>query len=312
MMEVKKSKESKNLYLEIYDKFKEISYPSKIAREIGMTKQNLEYYLSFFKEEGIIECKGRAYWIVLKELTHDEILELLKEQSKKDSSLGTRPKTDLHAFQMKFPILSGELKDSDWEIKEHLNNWIPKYKRIGAFGGLALKNNNNKSITIWVKSKQLKNLDKINILAYDVRNYLFEYFLNKHNVVLDINNCEIKNINLATEDSISEGIISSKEKFEIDLNKKSEKIFPKDNLDAKAWIDGSPFKFSAETNDKAWKRAYLMMPFLILGLSNSLPALEEYNQNLKLHIEVQESQLRTQIELRDLIKQLAKLNKPLT
>ncbi len=45
--------------------------------------------------------------------------------------------------------------------------------------------------------------------------------------------------------------------------KKAEKIFPKDNIDSKAWLDGSPFKFSAESNDKEWKRWYLGMPFMI-------------------------------------------------
>jgi hypothetical protein len=104
---------------------------------------------------------------------------------------------------------------------------------------------------------------------------------------------EVKNLNLATEDKPSEGMIRKGEKFELDLNKKSEKILPPDMIDAKAWIDGSPFKFSAETNDKQWKRSYLRMPFNVENLTASLPVLKEYSTNLTLHTAVQTKQLKS-------------------
>jgi hypothetical protein len=102
-------------------------------------------------------------------------------------------------------------------------------------------------------------------LAFKLKTFVYEYF-KKEGVTLDVFNCETKNLNLATEDREASGMLRKGEKFELDLMKKAEKIFPKDKIDGKAWIDGSPFDFSAETNDKEWKREYLSMPFRILQM----------------------------------------------
>ena len=111
----------------------------------------------------------------------------------------------------------------------------------------------------------------------------------KYRVLLDDDNCQIKNINLATQDKHSEGMIQKSEVFMLDLDKKAEKVFSADNMDAKAWIDGSPFKFTAETNDLEWKRAYLQMPLYIksvYGLNVQFNQnLELYNKNIELHLE---------------------------
>jgi hypothetical protein len=289
-------KRSKNFYFIIYKKFREGSYPTKIAKELGITKQNLEYYLILFKNEQIVRKIGKGAWEVLKDLTEKDFETFLKNQSKKDSSLGVKenfPKMNLHRFQIRFPILEGEVRDSDWEIKEKLKNWIPKYKKLHNIGGLGLKNNNNKSITLWITPRNIRKIEEVNELAFKVKNFVFEYFVNKHNVILDIDNCETKDMHLAIEDSNLEGIHEKGENFELDLNKKAAKIFPKDNLNAKAWIDGSPYKHTVETNDKFWKECYLKMPFAIMGLSNSMPAISEYNENIILHLEVQREQLKT-------------------
>ncbi|GAH91452.1 unnamed protein product, partial [marine sediment metagenome] len=52
-------------------------------------------------------------------------------------------------------------------------------------------------------------------------------------------NCQTKNLNLATQDKEAEEMISKGERFELDLNKIAEKIFKKDRIKGKAWIDGS-------------------------------------------------------------------------
>lgn len=296
-------------YFKIYEFIKEGLYPNKIASQLGISKQRVNYYISFLKDKGIIgKVNNRNYsgWEILKELTIADLQEEVKTRSKSLSSLGSRPKTNLHALQINFPILEGQILDKDWEIKEKLNNWIPKYKGLKILGGLTLKNNNNKSLTVYARSRDIKSLEEVDNLAYKIRAFVYEFFKSKHGVILDVLNCETKNLNLATEDQTSESMIRKGEKFELDLKKKAEKIFKEDKIKAKAWIDGSPFKFSAETNDKEWKRAYLQMPFNIQGLSASIPAIQEYNKNILLHMKVQEEQLKTQKEIQDLLTKLKK------
>lgn len=294
-----------DFYFYIYNSISKGGNIADIVKETGVKKQNLNFYVNKLKQLGIIERNNNKNvymgWKLLKILSKEELEKEVKVKTKRGKSkisLGTseRPITNLHALQIKFPILSGTIKDKDWETKEKLKNWIPKYTKLSELGGLRVKNNNNKSITIWAEQRNIKNLNEVHNLAYQIRTYIYNYFKLKHNVILDHLNAEVKNLDLATEDKNSESMRGKGEKFSLDLGKQAQKIFNNDNYKAKAWIDGTPFNFSAETNDLDWKREYLNMPFNIKHLIYSLPALEEYNKNLMLHIKVQQEQLKTQKE----------------
>lgn len=308
-----RGKTNYDFYLSIYHIIKKGGKLSQICKEKGVKKQNLNYYVKILKQKNIIErvSKTNVYlgWRTLVELTDEELIEKVKqknERGKTKSSLGTseRPKTNLHALQIKFPILSGKIQDKEWQIKENLKNWIPKYTTLSELGGLTIKNNNNKSLTVWANQRNIRNLPEIDNLAYKIRNYIYIYFKNKHNVIIDHMNAEVKNLDIATEDKNAESMRRKGEKFELDLKKKSEKIFNKDNFNAKAWIDGTPYNFSAESNDKEWKRQYLEMPFNIRNLTYLLQNIEKYNNNIELHTKVQNEQLKTQKELQKLIHEL--------
>jgi len=255
--------------------------PSKIAKRLKVSKPYISKLIRPLKEKGLIKNKGYGVWEV-----NQNINKLT------DFSLGTRinkPTTNLHALQINFPILEGKIKDKNWEIKEKLNHWLPKYKGLIILGGLTLKNNNNKSITVFAKSRNIKKLEDIDILANQIRAYVPQYF-KIQGVILDNINCKTSNLNIATEDKPAGGMLRKGEKFELKFNKQAEKIFPRDNLSSKAWMDGSPFKFTAETNDKDWKRNYLKMPFTIRDLAilnvEFNKNLEVYNKNIKLHLSV--------------------------
>lgn len=317
MKEVKvtneKGKSKKDFYFYIYDKIQKGGNIADIVKETGIKKQNLNFYVNKLKQLSIIERNNKTNvymgWKVLKILSKEELEKEVKvkfKRGKSNLSLGTseRPITNLHALQINFKILSGTIKDKDWETKEKLNNWIPKYTKLTELGGLRVKNNNNKSITIWAEQRNIKNLNEVHNLAYQIRTYIYNYFKLKHNVILDHLNAEVKNLDLATEDKNAESMRGKGEKYSLDLEKQAKKIFPNDNYKAKAWIDGTPFNFSAETNDLEWKDQYLKMPFNIQYLMSTLPALEEYNKNLKLHIKVQQEQLQTQKEIQLLLKEL--------
>lgn len=266
-----------NFYLAIFNRIKEGKSPADISKTYRISKQRLNHYIKNLKEWGFIAKHSKSNWHILV----------------KEFSLGTRPTTNLHALQINIPILSGEIKGLDWEIKEELKNWTPKYKTLDILGGITIKNNNNKSISLFIHTRDIADLKDIDTLCFEVRNWALEFFKREFNVTLDLFRAEVKSLHIATQDKNAELMREKGEKFELDLDKAAEKVFPTDKIKAKAWIDGSPYAFTAETNDKEWKRAYLSMPFAILHLMNSLPALEEYNRNLKLHIEVQEEQLRT-------------------
>ena len=292
----------------IYSEIQKGTSTNDILFIYELKKSLLSYYMTRLKGLGLIRKIGYGVWEVTKERDLKQVQTLLKVDKSKLLSLGTseRLKTNLHALQIRIPILSGKINDKEWIIKEKLKNWTPKYKNMQELGGLRIKNNNNKSITIWAKERKIKNVDEIHKLTHAILLYLGSYMKVRYNVVLDTINAEVKNLDTATEDKQAENMRGKGEKFTLKLNKKCEKILPKDNRDAKAWIDGSPFNFSAETNDLDWKREYLNMPFNIKHLIYSLPALEEYNKNLKLHIRVQEEQLKTQKELQRLLIKLQK------
>lgn len=314
------SKSKINFYLIIYETLSNDGKLSDIVDKYGISKQNLNFYANKLKSLGIIERvnKKNVYlgWKVLKTLNKEQLLEevkVKKVKGKSKTSIGTRerPETNLHALQVKIPILSGKINDSEWEIKEKLTNWIPKYTKLKELGGLRIKNNNNKSITVWAEQKSIRNVDEVHKLTHAILLYLGSYFNVKYSVKLDTINAQVKNLDIATEDKEADHMRGKGEKFTLNLNKECEKILKNDRgRKAKAWIDGSPYKFSAETNDTEWKREYLNMPFSIKHLVYSLPALEEYNRNLKLHLKVQEEQLRTQKELQKLLLELnKKINK---
>lgn len=270
MKEVKKEVKKEFLF-NLISLIKKDLNPSQIAKKLDISKQKLNYYIKELKNLGLIKKIGYGVW----EVNNEEV---------KKSSLGwtDKPLTNLHAFQINFPILEGKIKDSDWIIKEKLNNWIPKYSTQETLGGIVIKNNNNKSLTVWLKTRNLSNLNEVYDLAFKLRAYIYDFF-KKQGVLLDVFNCETKNLDIGTSDKHSEQMLGKGEKFELDLNKKSEKIFKNDKIDAAAWLDGSPFKFTAETNDLEWKREYLSMPF---KMRDTLVLMDYIAKNYASHVGV--------------------------
>ncbi len=275
---------------------------NSICSKLGYTKQALNYHISTLKKKDILIKMAYGVWKINPSLSEEDLKKLVKKEVKIKSSRGmkkkslsksSKPLTNLHALEIKFPILEGKIPDDDWEVKNQLNNWLPKYKGLSNLGGITLRNNNNKSVSVFLKARDIEDLNEVDNLCFKARTFITDYFKKKLDVSLDAFNCEVKNINLATEDKPCEGMTRKGEKFELKFNKQAGKIFPKDNIKSKAWIDGSPFNFTAETNDKDWKREYLKMPFSVGQIRQSVFLLEEYNRNLALHTKVQEEQLKT-------------------
>ena len=274
---IKRKVKTSNFLLAIFNRIKQGKNPSFIRKEMGISKQKLYYYTSSLKKQGIIGKHRNGEWFV----------------KVKNFSIGERDKTDLHALNIKFPILSGRLKDSEWEIRNKLKNWTPKYKEFDDFGGITIRNNNNKSISVFLKPRKIdlfKDREVVNKLANRVKTSLCEYFRSKHDVILDSFNAEVKNIHLETYDKFLD--LKKGEMIIVDLGRKSEKIFSKDNIDAKAWGDNSPDPNMHGTNDLLHKKYQLLMPektMEILDLVKSVvPSVHYIAQNYASHVGIVE------------------------
>ena len=219
-LELRKRTTKKDLKLFVFNQIKSGKRPSTISKEFNIPLNTIQYYIDFLKNNQFIRKKGYGTWEILKNY--------------ESFSIGVKtPVTDLHAFNIKFPILSGEIKGSDWEVRNQLRNWLPKYKKLDIFRGMTIRNNNNKSISVFLYPREIE-LHKdpyiIEKLAFKIKSYLFEYFKTKYNVILDVMEAETKNIHLETQDEKLQGILRKGEVFEVDLGKKAQKLFPKDNM----------------------------------------------------------------------------------
>ena len=100
---------SKKFYLTVLDQIKAGNYPAQICKDLDISKQKLNYYLSTLKRLGTIRKIGYGTWEYLKDLD-------LKEVKKsvvigKDSSLLKQDTVRGHGFLFKF------------KIKDNLLNW---------------------------------------------------------------------------------------------------------------------------------------------------------------------------------------------
>lgn len=312
MEEVKKGK---NFYHIVYHRIKAGDYPNKIARDLfpnnPRAKQKLNYYVSFLKNKGIISHEilygSVRAWKILKEVSEEELSNLVKSRGKKNFSIGERKAlnevkknlTNIHAFNIKFPIIAGKIQDSNWEIKNKLNNWLPKYKQFTEFQGLTVRNNNNKSINIFLFPRDIDLREDpyyVEKLGMRIKTYIYEYFRTKHGVILDILGAETKNLHLETQDNDKlQGILKKGEYIEVDLGREAKKIFPKDHMPAKAWLDNSPDPNRIGTNDLTYKRELLFMPERVKAVVDFLPKFQEalagYAREIQVHREVQKKQL---------------------
>lgn len=124
---------SKNFYLIIFNALKAGKNPATIAKELGTTKQQLNYYLSTLKSNGIIRKIGYGTWEILKDLD--------LKQVKKTTQVGRdnigftsiqENKTRGHAFMF---ILKLPGVYRNWEKREKIFDQKGiKYKKLHNLG----------------------------------------------------------------------------------------------------------------------------------------------------------------------------------
>jgi len=112
--EVQKTTAPKNLYLYIFNQIKQGLRPSQICKELGVTKQKLNYYLSSLKSKGFISKIGYGVWEISKEFNQKEVKKTTRVANYQlgQSCTSFKPNSvRAHAFQFKL------------KIKSNLKNW---------------------------------------------------------------------------------------------------------------------------------------------------------------------------------------------
>lgn len=115
--EVKKStKTSKNFYFTVFSHLQQGLNPAQICKELSISKQKLNYYLSSLKRSGFIEKIGYGVWTISKEFNEKEVKKTTRvakrqlEEMKSDTVRG-------HAFQF---ILQLPKNLPNWDRREEI------------------------------------------------------------------------------------------------------------------------------------------------------------------------------------------------
>lgn len=310
---VKRSKTKKvkirkmNLYLTILKLLNRGKNPTQTSKELNLSKQSINHYIRRLKQNGLLSKISYGTW----ELTQKGREKLQELQTSKTLTLGLSDdfKANLHALQIEVPILEGNLTFEEKGFKgSELRGWIPEYLRISSPLGLTIRNNNSKSITIYLWAREIIRTFDVNSLVIKSVIFVYDYLKTNYNVKINHFEPKVTTLHLSIRNKDLDELFNKGEGFEVFLNRNIKPILPNDkSKEAKAWIDSSPY-LGVETNDIEYKENLIMMPERINKLFNFFPEfyrlLKDYHENLKLHKEVQMEQLETSKEIRNYIKEL--------
>jgi len=292
-----------------------ITTRKKLAEQLKKHKSNISRQVKKAKYFGLVTTIGKSPAVL--ELTGKGKIFIFHNSTNKSkvaqSSLCAKNKNNirLHRLSMKFKILDDSKDSVQWE-ETPVKNWTKKIMKIDKFEGL-----NHFKYTIEKTPKHIilygsAELPRDNYEAAKTDFVLrlvrhADYWLKKRGVYFNDLSGETSNQHLAVEEKTNE-YVDKHTTVEIDLGRTSTSFF-KTKMAAKAWLDWSKKKdksiLDIESNDFSYNEKLVMVPEYVAEMYKEtrelssvihigLPALGEYNKNLKLHIEVQKRQLKTQ------------------
>ena len=112
-------------------------YLSQMARKLGMSKQNVAYYLKKLEKEGYIQTEIRtsAKFYTLTEKGKEFLKKLrIKLTKSQKFSLPTTEEVRLHNLAIKFPILEDNPNFNWQRANPNLKNWLEKYQTLDQYG----------------------------------------------------------------------------------------------------------------------------------------------------------------------------------
>lgn len=287
-----KKKGKKSFYFTIVSLINQGLAPSQICLKLNLSKQTVNYYISRLKNDDLIKKIGYGVWEINQPQYRDYI------RRSKNSTLGRKEiftsfftsqdfRSNIHALEILIPIGSGSLdlvKDFEGYLQEGLKGWTPEYKRVLSPLGFTLRNNNNKSVSVFLWSREIPRNFDITGLVTGLVAYVYD-LLKKKDVILNIFEAKLKTLHLSVSNKDLDRVFNKGERFEVLLGRACDKVLPKDEeREAKAWVDSSPY-LGVETNDIRYKNNLVLMPERVESLTNDLkPVLADLTVQIKTHL----------------------------
>lgn len=267
----------------------------RIAKTLHLSKQNLNYYSHELKDHELIESAGYGTWQitlkgkkVMERKNAQEFLLVvldkpqrskknLSKVSSKGGSRGHYPLVNyqnpifLQQFQVTIPIKEGRinLKKYGGTENKQFNNWIPQHLDVEYGINFHIRNNNNKSVTIFLNMRRIVKTEDIYVLIAHLIPLANQWFAER-NITLDIQKFRVDNFDIEQEDDVVKKKMSKGSKHLVKFNKDRKKITKQDpDQDSKAWADTSPYPAFRGTNDIDYMDAYLRMPFAVRDLEHN-------------------------------------------
>ena len=163
MREVKKQPRSKNFYLSTYNLLQEGLAPTQICKKLGITKQNLNYYLSSLKKRKLIRKVGYGIWEILKKYDEKEVKITTQVTPNNLQTLQTYKPDSVrgHAFMFTLKIPEGL---RNWHKREELLKQHGfKFKPLKIFGGGQQMEFRGRKV--WLTNKSLIIFEKSSFMA---------------------------------------------------------------------------------------------------------------------------------------------------
>ena len=285
-------------------------YLSQMARKLGMSKQNVAYYLKKLEKEGYIQTEIRtsAKFYTLTEKGKEFLKKLrIKLTKSQKFSLPTTEEVRLHNLAIKFPILEDNPNFNWQRANPNLKNWLEKYQTLDQYG-ITLKKT-TKHIIVYIHQFYAKDYSEwLNKLL--VRIALVDRYLRDNGIKIDIFNGKVISQHIAItmnkqiEDSLKR-IVGKKITASINLGRKAKSVYPSD-LKAKAWIDYSLGRMELESNDMEYIENFMLMPERVARFEKLgefiLEQQYQFSQNLALHMEILREMKETLKEIRDSLR----------
>jgi len=221
---------------------------------------------------------------------------------------------DIHAIQLKIPIKKGKinLKKYGGRVNKEFRNWIPEYLDIYQPLNLTLRNNNNKSISVFVGSHRIFKLSDILTILSHTQIFIYRWFLDR-GVELDLYRSAVINTDLWRQDKFAEEKLRKGDRIKVKFDKLRAKLTPNDpNQPSIAMFDTSP-RPGRESNDIDYAYAELRMPFNIESILEILKEQSYINlqqlEATKLEIENKKLHRQVLVDIKKSVAESTETNK---
>lgn len=165
---VKKTTGRKNFDFTIFQEISEGSYPAKIARDLGVSRQVVDYHISSLKDRKLIKMLGQGAWITVQDYKPKESKKSTRvAEPQSDKSFDTLKPDSIrgHAFQFKLGIPNSISKWTNERREKVLKKIGMNYTPLNhIFGGGQKLVINDKKVHLTNKS----------IILYDKGSYFSE------------------------------------------------------------------------------------------------------------------------------------------